>query len=380
VPHQPVDHLLRHAAAGELGRKELAEGVRCKRPLAVVHRGNARGVPFTLEDVRALILAAEAREASTDGRVTMHGPLASTYYAFLTLTGARRREGRMQLRSDVDLDRGLLYYTADKARRGDGIPLPVECVAALRTWMAWCDEQIAKGKPKFVARSEYLFPELPSHITLQADMKTCGIPGWEQGDAKKARGFWHRFRKCAVTERASRGADVRNLHHFARHENLETTLNIYDYAKVEELRPTAELMPRLNGFLDRNILGNDKKGLTRGQGDDDTDGGDDHKPTRPKRTREQPSPAPAANGRRSSPTPAHPSAGGGLDCSHGLEQPDDSNQRLRQEFESPCLHFEGGKSRLLLESVVRAHESFLALVARMMPGASDEHASLRPHL
>lgn len=322
-------------------------------------------VPFTLEEVRSLILAAEAREASTDKRQNRRGPLASTFYAFLMLTGARRREAGLQLRSDVDLERGVLTFSADKARRRDSIPIPPECVVAIQSWLAWCDEQIRSGNRKYVDRALYLFPECPSHMTLQRDMAACKIPGYEQGDEKEARGFWHRFRKAAVTERANRGADVRNLHHFARHENLETTLKIYDLAKVEDMRKVADSMPRLNGFMGKNES-KVKKSVDKRQGDDDDVGACSYEASSHEESTEQSEPRPYRDGARAG-TQRKNAAGDGSVCS-------EKSERFRVEAGArvplPPLQREVEHTASLLESVTRAHQAYLDLVARLMRGAS----------
>lgn len=198
-------------------------------------RGRKAGaVHFTAEQMSALILAAEARE----GRRPKYGPLASTFYGVLAMTGLRYGEAGDQRWEDVDLSAGRLVLTRDKARRNDALPLTGEAVAALREWRKW-------------STGALVFPQRPSHNTLTMDMEACGIAGVESG----VKGQWHRFRKGAVRERAKAGATIRNLKHFARHSDVNETLRNYDHAGVEELRATAELMPRLNGFLGRSQTG-----------------------------------------------------------------------------------------------------------------------------
>lgn len=193
-----------------------------------------------IEQVLAVILyphqprIAEARE----GKRPKYGPLASTFYGVLAMTGLRYGEAGDQRWEDVDLGAGRLVLTRDKARRNDALPLTVEAVAALREWRKW-------------STGALVFPQRPSHNTLTMDMEACGIAGVESG----VKGQWHRFRKGAVRERAKAGATIRNLKHFARHSDVNETLRNYDHAGVEELRATAELMPRLNGFLGRSRTG-----------------------------------------------------------------------------------------------------------------------------
>lgn len=195
--------------------------------------------PFEVAEVRRLIDAAEARECSSDRRRSKAGPLASTFYAFLTLTGLRYTEARNQLWADIDLVRASMVVTADKAQRQDCIPLCTEAMSVLKAW-------------RKCSAGERLFPQVPSAHTLRGDMKAAGIKAAADGGEK---GEWHRFRKTAIAERAAGGADVRNLHHFARHDNVQTTLSVYDRAKVDQLRDVAALMPRLNGFMKRELRG-----------------------------------------------------------------------------------------------------------------------------
>lgn len=190
--------------------------------------------PFSADDVRRLIEAAEARESCQDGRHKHRGPLCSTVYAFLALTGFRAKEARLQAWSDVDLVRATIIVTSDKAGRQDEIPLCTEAVSVLKAWRKW-------------SPGERVFPSFPSKNTLRADMRAAKVPGLSDGK----KGEWHRFRKCAVRERAAAGADLRTLHHYARHDDIGTTVKLYDQAHVEEMRAVAELMPRLNGFLKR---------------------------------------------------------------------------------------------------------------------------------
>lgn len=195
--------------------------------------------PFEVAEVRRLIEVAEARESSTDKRRSKNGPLASTFYAFLTLTGLRFGEAKNQLWRDIDMTRMSMTVTADKAQRQDQLPLCPEAISVLKAWKKW-------------STGERLFPKAPSAHTLRSDMAAACIKAATDGGQK---GEWHRFRKTAIAERAAAGADVRNLHHFARHENLQTTLSIYDKAKVDQLRDVAAMMPRLNGFLKRERAG-----------------------------------------------------------------------------------------------------------------------------
>lgn len=200
--------------------------------------------PFTLDEVRKLITTAETREA-TPKRGTNTGPLASTWYGLLALTGLRYSECRALKWDHVDLDAGTLTVRSDKARRADTIPLATEAIAALQIWRSYCrGRKWSRGDAPARQKSGFIFPQAPSHHTLQADMEAAGI-----AKSAETKGEWHRFRKTAIAERAAQGASVRDLYHFARHSDPSTTLSVYDRATVAQLRPVADLMPRLNGFV-----------------------------------------------------------------------------------------------------------------------------------
>lgn len=204
--------------------------------------------PFTLEDVRKLIIVAEERESRCK-RGTNTGPLASTWYALLALTGLRYSECRALKWDHVDLSAGTLTVRSDKARRADTIPLATEAIAALRLWRSYCaGRRWSRGDAPKRQKSGFIFPQAPSHHTLRQDMIDAGIE-----KSAENKGEWHRFRKTAIAERAAQGASVRDLYHFARHSDPKTTLEVYDRATVSQLRPVADLMPRLNGFLEKAV-------------------------------------------------------------------------------------------------------------------------------
>ena len=187
--------------------------------------------PFTIDEVRLVVAAAERAEARGDGRSKKFGPLRSTLYLFMVETGLRFSECSRQEWRDIDLDGGVMAVTKDKAGRRDSIPLSASCVDILRTWRTW-----SKGRQ--------LFPTMPSHHTLKKDMVAAGL--------EPSAGQWHRFRKTAITERARRGASLRDLHKFARHADASVTERSYDFAKVDELRHAAELLPELASKLKKS--------------------------------------------------------------------------------------------------------------------------------
>ena len=204
--------------------------------------------PFTAAEVTRLIEAAEAREG-TAHRGTNTGPLCSTWYALLTLTGLRYSECRGLMWKHVDLEARTLTVRNDKARRGDILPLSTEAVAALRLWRAyWLAREWSRGDAPKRKKLGFIFPQAPSHHSLEADMRAAGLVKNTENT-----GQWHRFRKAAIAERAAAGASVRDLYHFARHSDPKTTLEIYDRATVSQLRGVAELMPTLNGFLEKSV-------------------------------------------------------------------------------------------------------------------------------
>ncbi len=200
--------------------------------------------PFNIDEVERLADAAEQREEK-HWQARKNGPLASTLYRFMTHTGLRFNECRFQMWADIDTDRGTLIVTRDKARRADAIPLSRHACDLLRAW-------------RFFSRGDRLFPLMPSHHTLDEDMKKAGIPKQDAG----RKGQWHRFRKCAIRERARRGAPIRELHKLARHATLEMTTQHYDIAEVDELRAVAELMPDLKKTLEHRLDKADSVGQT----------------------------------------------------------------------------------------------------------------------
>lgn len=201
----------------EVGRNP-ARGVRTPRPVS-----GTGADTLTLEEIRRLLDVARRRERTPDGRRTRFGPLASTVYLFAVSTGLRRSEIAAQRWRDIDLGACVLQVSADKSRRRDSIPLPAETVSLLRAWSEW-------------SSGELVFPEVPSDHTLRRDLEAAGISG---------SGGWHRFRKAAITLRAQRWGDYRELVRFARHRDASTTLRSYDRIRTEELRGVAEALPDL---------------------------------------------------------------------------------------------------------------------------------------
>lgn len=188
-------------------------------PRPRIERGTGAD-PMTVEELRRLLSMLEELEAAGDGRRGRWGPLRSTLYAFLALTGLRIGEAAAQEWADVDTSGGWLRVTRDKARRRDLLPLSAECCRLLERWRWW-------------SQGPRVFPAIPSHHTIRRDLAAAGIAG---------AGQFHRFRKLAVTARAAAAVDYRALSRFARHSDMGTTLRHYDRVRAEELRPAAEAL------------------------------------------------------------------------------------------------------------------------------------------
>jgi integrase len=199
-----------------------------KLPRVVAARG---AEPFELEEIRVLLRTVRKLEGMQDRRRGRFGPLRSTFYAFLALTGLRHGEACAQEWADIDLPGAAFVVTRDKARRRDVLPLCTEAVELLERWTWWSPQ------------GGLVFPVTPSHKTLRRDLERAGIA--------RGRGEWHRFRKAAITERARRSGTYREVQAFARHTDPRITLGVYDRVKLEEVRPVAEAMPSLFGFPER---------------------------------------------------------------------------------------------------------------------------------
>jgi len=205
---------------------DLFDGIRL--PAARMARGASA---FTWDETARLIAQARQNER-TDRRAGKYGPLRSTFYPVLALTGLRYSEARHQKWADVNLERRILTVTADKSRRRDPLRYNAECAAALRAW-------------KKYSRGSLLFPRTPSHHTLVADMAACGIPSADAGK----KGQWHRFRKALCSELAAQGVDLEERRKAMRHKDVRITADIYTDSEIVEKRVSAAetmgLLPRL---------------------------------------------------------------------------------------------------------------------------------------
>jgi integrase len=180
--------------------------------------------PLTLDEVRRLIDTARSGKF-IDANRKRFALMRANLYMFLVLTGLRKKEARLQRWEDIDLGRRAMLVTADKAGRGDTIPLPNEAVALLRELRA----AASKDEP-------LVFPVWPDHNSLLRDMAKAGVKGPREG----VPGIWHRFRKCAITERAKAGADIVALQKFSRHTDPHVTLDTYVHLRTEDMRETAD--------------------------------------------------------------------------------------------------------------------------------------------
>jgi len=177
---------------------------------------------FTWGEMGSLIARARQSER-TDKRAGKFGPMRSTFYSVLALTGLRFREARLQRWEDVNLERRTLIVSADKSRRRDPIRYNAECAVILRAWRKW-------------SRGERLFPRVPSHHTLVSDMAACGIPSAEDGK----RGQWHRFRKGLCSELAVQGVDLEQRRRVMRHKDTRITADLYTDAEIVDISVSAE--------------------------------------------------------------------------------------------------------------------------------------------
>jgi site-specific recombinase XerD len=192
--------------------------------------------PFNQSEIEAIIKAAQAREQLL---VRARRAMPSVFYELLYQTGLRYGELCKQRVEDIDMVRGVMTVTCDKARRCDIVPLSDRAVTLMAGWLRSPHREHAVRLSKRAGSATRLFPMAPSHHTLVQDMLAAGVI---QEASERERGQWHRFRKSALSHRARAGASVADLHQFARHESAQTTLQLYDFAKPEELRPVAELL------------------------------------------------------------------------------------------------------------------------------------------
>ena len=204
-------------SAGHLEHNRIA-GIRL--PRAPKSRGCQ---PFTIDEARAIIEAADLAESSS-GRSRIHGPLRSSFYTVMLLTGLRFSEMRAQRWDDIHFGERWLRVTHDKSRRCDVIPLSAQTVAALRRWRNW-------------STGELVFPNAPCNKSLDRDQKAAGVAVQP--------GNWHRFRKCLITTLRRKGASINEICRIARHVDPKTTMNSYDWHELDDLRKVTELFPSL---------------------------------------------------------------------------------------------------------------------------------------
>lgn len=182
---------------------------------------------FTAEEVDRLCAAAKERRHTGIPQQRSDYP-REDLYRLLYLTGLRRLEARAQRWEDVDLERGTLIVSRDKSRRRDIMPLSPDAVAILRRLRA------------LSPNGDKVLSQWVDHTTMRRDMEAAGIAC--QGDG--VRGYWHRLRKAAVTERAKAGASLAELAKFARHTSTDVTLSSYVDLRTEDMRGVAELLDR----------------------------------------------------------------------------------------------------------------------------------------
>ena len=181
---------------------------------------------LTPDQAAALVAVAERQGRDPDGRRANHGQRRSIYYRFLWLTGLRIGEARAQRWEDVDLDRGRMVVTLDKARRRDVIPLDDAAVELLREWRRLLDERgegVERASPRVFHRGI-------GRRAMLRDMEEAGIP--------RGRGLWHRWRVGFVTRLLDAGVPAQDVQPLSRHRTLSQTM---EYDRPAEARLRAAL-------------------------------------------------------------------------------------------------------------------------------------------
>ena len=156
---------------------------------------------LTQDEVNRLIVAAERAARHPDGRIRNNANARAVLYRLLNGTGMRWGEWRWQRWDDIDLERGELRVTKDKARRRDSLPISASVVATLRAW-----RQVIAG--------EMVFIDYPTQKGLDRDMKSCGIEG---------RGKWHRMRVGFITSAFELGVPADLIQKLVRHKSVDQT-------------------------------------------------------------------------------------------------------------------------------------------------------------
>lgn len=209
-----------------------------KLPNARRGRANVGARPFTWDQCDALEVVA-ARADEHIGNARKFGPLRLTFYRTLRYTGLRYSEAARQLWDDIDLERGVMMVTSDKAGRNDPIPLTVELVATLADWRARCRAPSDRARKR--ETGGFLFPVMPSHHTLTGDMEAAGIPGLADGK----RGQWHRFRKTIGTRACGQGVDIRIAQKILRHADIAVTAREYTDLEMDDVRAGVDRLTRI---------------------------------------------------------------------------------------------------------------------------------------
>ena len=184
--------------------------------LARVRR--ARGYDgLTPDEANAIIAVAERQARDSDGRRASHGRRRATWYRFLLATGLRWNEARRQQWDDIDLTRGSIVVTADKARRRDALPLSPETVAMLLDW-------------RRESTGVLVFPHAIHRKVALRDMHEAGVD--------RGVGLFHRWRVAFVTRLIDAKVSLADVSHLARHRTIDQTLR-YDRPRADRLRAAA---------------------------------------------------------------------------------------------------------------------------------------------
>lgn len=215
-------------ARGDLKRNPL-DGVKLPR----VRGGRGPGArAFDEGEVAALIAAAVASE-SRHWQARQFGPVRSSLYIVLAHTGLRYSEA-MRMRWDwIDWRHATLRVRADKAGRGDSIPLHPEAVEALRRLR---DDPATRSR---ITRREFVFLRV-SHHSLVRDMRRAKVERRVDGRG----GQWHCFRKGLVTALLARGATSAEVQKISRHADVNVMHRYYMDLRPGDAARVVAKMPR----------------------------------------------------------------------------------------------------------------------------------------
>lgn len=224
------------AAAGQFTRWIVASGLaaedplRTLRPLPVAADRRRVRRPFTLDEVRRLVAAAEAGPEleGVDGRER------ATAYLLSVETGLRQVE-LLGLRGRMLVLHGpspvlLLDGAVTKNRQDARIPLRPALAARLGA--------LIHGR----SPSEPVFriPKAGASAMLQSDLRAAGIAAV---DHSRRVLDWHSFRYTTATELARSAVSPALLQRILRHSRVDLTLKVYTQLGAEDERAAIARLP-----------------------------------------------------------------------------------------------------------------------------------------